>query len=86
MAAPKGNQNGARAAMWRSALKRALARSTEVGTVSAGLARIADKVVLDAALGDKDAWNEIGKRLDGLPSQPVDAQVDGTITIKWQET
>lgn len=69
MGAPVGNNNRGKGQPWQSALRRALARSTPDGTVSAGLAKVADALVAAARGGDKDAWNEIGKRLDGMPTQ-----------------
>ncbi len=74
MAAPLGNQNAKKAKRWEDALNKALARfATEDGKVKAGeaLDKIAETVVLQALAGSKDAWLEIGNRLDGKAAQAV---------------
>lgn len=83
--APIGNQNGAKAKRWQKALERGLARFAE-GTVDDGLDRVADQVVAAAARGDKDAWKEIGDRLDGKPAQAVTVgnEEGQTFTITWK--
>lgn len=59
--------------VWRDALIRALARRSEEGGFAAGLDAIADQVVrLAADEADKDAWKEIGDRLDGKPKQQTE--------------
>lgn len=58
--------------LWRDALMRAVARKSDKEGVAGGLNAIADRVV-DAALeGDKDAWKEIGDRIDGKPKQQTE--------------
>jgi len=74
VAAPLGNQNAAKAKRWQDALNKALARySTEDGKIKAGeaLDKVAETVVGKALAGDKDAWQEIGNRLDGKPAQAI---------------
>lgn len=47
------------------------------------LDRIAERVVLMALKGDKDAIAEIGNRLDGKPRQEVDAAVETPFIVQW---
>lgn len=76
--APLGNTNAARPKLWRRALERALIRvSGSDVDIDKGLDRIADMVVKLALEGDKDAWQEIGNRLDGKPVQAVVGGDDG---------
>ena len=72
MGAPVGNQNARKAKRWQDALVKALARyeTTEVQQGQA-LERIAMRVVEEALGGSKDAWQEIGNRLDGKPAQVI---------------
>lgn len=71
MGAPIGNQNGKKAKRWSDALTRALAKAGEGQGLEAGLDRVAAQVVNAAIDGDKDAWKEIGDRLDGKPAQAI---------------
>lgn len=74
MAAPIGNQNAKKAKRWQDALNKALARyESDDGKIKAGeaLDKIAETVVLQALLGNKDAWQEIGNRLDGKVAQAI---------------
>lgn len=70
MAAPEGNKNAAKGKKWQKALEKALARIGD-GDMEVGLAKVADKVVLAAAYGDKDAWKDIADRLDGKAAQSL---------------
>lgn len=72
--APLGNQNAKKAKRWQKALERALARLSESDT-DGGLDKVADVVAKAAASGDKDAWKEIGDRIDGKATQPVEGQI-----------
>lgn len=97
MAAPLGNQNARKARVWTEALRRALARySAKVGdehpNVDKGLDRLADRMVMAAAIGDEAAFaaitEKIGDRLEGKPAQVIigdaneDAvQVEGRIRL-----
>lgn len=58
---------------WRDALIRALGRRGDADGFEGGVNKVADAVV-SAAIdrNDKDAWKEIGDRLDGKPSQAVE--------------
>lgn len=49
---------------------RAVARGAEC--VDQGFDKIADIVVAQAVAGDKDAWKEIGDRIDGKPKQQTE--------------
>ena len=73
--APKGNSNAARGKEWRDAIRKVLKQyeNKEAG-IERGMAlrKIAERVVEQALIGNKDAWNEIGNRLDGKPSQSID--------------
>jgi hypothetical protein len=72
--APLGNQNAAKAKRWQDALHKALVRfEKEDGSVKAGQAldKIAETVVSQAIAGNKDAWQEIGNRLDGKVPQGI---------------
>lgn len=66
-----GNPGG-RAAVkpWQEALRTAMARRGE-SDYRQTLTKIADKVVEAALAGDRDAWKEIGDRLDGKPAQAI---------------
>lgn len=83
-----GNKNPSKNKPWREALDRALAQFEHKlpdGSVAVKqgevLRAIADRIVLQALAGDKDAWQEIANRLDGKHIQPVDVEVDGTFTV-----
>jgi|SRR5712672_1993790 len=64
---------------WREALDRSLAQF-ESGDIKAGqaLRAIADRVVLLALAGDKEAYKEIAYRLDGPIAQDINVGVDAT--------
>ena len=72
---PKGRQVEAE---WSGAIRRALAQlelKDKDGKVSLkkgqALRAIAETVVTRAVVGDKDAWKEIGERLEGKPAQTI---------------
>jgi hypothetical protein len=72
MAAPLGNQNAAKAKVWRAAIDRALERRTK--SRIDGLKEIdalADKLLDAVASGDLPALKEFGDRLDGKPAQAI---------------
>ena len=79
MGAPLGNLHAAKDRRWRKAIERALARSG--GDVDSGLNPIADQVVAAALKGDRDAWREIGDRLDGKPKQSVDVDLTSRTVV-----
>ena len=85
MGAPVGNQNAKKAKRWQDALIKALARyETQDGSIRAGQAldRLAENVVREALAGSKDAWQEIGNRLDGKPAQSIIGGDDDDPAIK----
>ncbi len=45
------------------------------------LRHLADKLVSKALEGDVQALREIGDRIEGKPTQSIDANVDGHITV-----
>ena len=79
--APIGNKNATKAKPWRDALDKAIKQyenNTGPDPIKRGqvLSRIAKKVIENAMAGDKDAWQEIGNRLDGRPAQSVTVMGD----------
>lgn len=87
MSAPIGNKFAAKAKEWEQALKRAMARKAD-GDFRATLDEIAVVVVAKALDGDKDAWTEIGNRLDGKPIQGIAGHDGGParVIIGWMTT
>lgn len=75
LAAPFGNQNAKNGKLWENALKRAIARRAK-GDLEHGLDTLADKVIEAVTQGEQWAALEVGNRLDGKPSQTVEATVD----------
>lgn len=74
---------------WSGALRRSLAQleikdANGKVTVKKGqaLRAIADSVVTKAIIGDKDAWKEVGERLDGKAAQTIQAEVDANVTVE----
>ena len=81
--APIGNDNATRNKPWADALKRALARyATKDVEPGQAMNKLAERVVADAIAGNKDAWQEIGNRLDGKPHQTIAAEVDASVTVE----
>lgn len=72
MAAPAGNQNAARAKVWRAAIERALERRSQSRTDGIKeIDALADKLLSLVAAGDLPALKEFGDRIDGKPAQAV---------------
>lgn len=72
MAAPVGNQNAARAKVWRAAIERALERRTQSRTDGIKeIDALADKLLTLVAAGDLPALKEFGDRIDGKPAQAI---------------
>ena len=72
--APIGNKNAAKAKAWEGALRAALAQyENKDAKIKKGeaLRKVAETVVAHAIAGNKDAWKEIGDRLDGKPAQAI---------------
>jgi hypothetical protein len=83
---PKGRQVEQ---AWSGAIRRALAQlelKDKDGNVVVkkgnALRAIADTVVSQAVYGNKDAWKEVGDRLEGKAVQPVAAEVDMNLTVE----
>lgn len=70
MAAPIGNQNARNAKRWQQAIRRALARKSNL-SVDKGLDDLADIVVEMAFAGERWAIEEVGNREDGKPAQAI---------------
>lgn len=69
MAAPKGNNNAAKAKVWSDAIRRAIARASGDGRKIIDDA--ADSLVAQALLGDVPALKELGDRVEGKVAQPI---------------
>ena len=75
--APTGNNNAGKGKPWREAIDKALKQyKTDEIKAKTVLHKIATKVVEDALAGNKDAWQEIGNRLDGRPAQSMTVSGD----------
>jgi hypothetical protein len=87
MAAPIGNQNAAKAKVWRAAIMRALERRT--ASRADGIQEIdalAEQLLLAVSSGDLGAIKEFGDRMDGKPHQSVALDGDGEGgPMKFQE-
>ena len=83
--APLGNKNASHDKPWQSALNRALAQyENKAKKVNRGeaLRRVADTVVEQAIDGNKDAWLEIGNRLDGKAPQAITGADGGSLIVE----
>ena len=67
--AQRGNDNAARGAEFREAIRRALSRSA--GTVGKGLDKLCDQLIVAAAAGEQWAMQMVADRLDGKAAQTV---------------
>ena len=70
MAAPKGNQNAAKAKQWAAAIDRALDKRGAGDRLKA-LDELAEKLLAKCDEADMSALKELGDRLDGKPSQQL---------------
>jgi hypothetical protein len=80
-----GNKNAAKGKSWADALRLELATFTDKDLkVSRGqaLRAIAKRVVRSAIAGDKDAWKEIGDRLDGKAAQAITGADGGAVLVR----
>jgi hypothetical protein len=66
-----GNQNAARAKVWRAAIMRALERRKPADERVQAIDELADKLIALVAQGDLGALKELGDRLDGKPAQAI---------------
>ncbi len=69
--APVGNQNAARAKVWRAAIMRALERRKPADERRQAIDELADKLIDLVSAGDLGALKEFGDRLDGKPAQAI---------------
>lgn len=70
--APLGNQNAARAKVWRSAIERALERRTvSRADGQKEIDALAEQLLILVAAGDLGALKEFGDRIDGKPAQAI---------------
>lgn len=69
--APIGNQNAARAKVWRAAIMRALERRKPADERVQAIDELADQLLNLVAMGDLGALKEFGDRLDGKPAQAI---------------
>jgi hypothetical protein len=82
MGAPIGNQNAAKAKVWRAAIMRALERRKPADERIAAIDELADQLINLVALGDLGALKEFGDRLDGKPAQAIIGGEDDDPAIK----
>lgn len=72
MGAPTGNQNAARAKIWRAAIQRALERRSASRTDGIKeIDALAEQLLNLVAAGDLGALKEFGDRIDGKPAQAI---------------
>lgn len=70
--APVGNQNAAKAKVWRAAIERALEiRSQSRVDGKKEIDALAEKLLDLVAAGDLPALKEFGDRMDGKPAQAI---------------
>ena len=85
MAAPVGNQNGAKAKVFQGAMMRAFAARSKSEALEA-LDDVALQLVDQAIAGEQWAIMEVANRLDGKPAQQIvhsgDSESPLSITIK----
>jgi hypothetical protein len=81
MAAPIGNQYGARAKQWQMAIERALDKRGAMDRRTA-LDELAAVLLDQCAMGEAWALRELGDRLDGKPAQSVTGADGGPIDIR----
>lgn len=84
-----GNKNAAKGKDWTDAIRLAL-KTYSADKIKRGhaLRKIAEKLVEKAVDGDKDAWQEIGNRLDGKPVQAIEGTGEGgalTVIVKGED-
>ena len=72
---------------WTDAIKRKLAQleikdgEKVICKKGEALAKIAETVITRAIVGDKDAWREIGDRMEGKPPQAIVGPDNGPIQV-----
>src|SRR5690348_508301 len=85
MAAPVGNQNAARAKVWRAAIERALERRKAADERLKAIDELADKLLDQCADGNLGALQEFGNRLDGKPAQAIIGGDEDDPPVRFQE-
>ena len=70
--APKGSQNHHKGKVWLASVKRAIAKGPGDGKFRKGLDKLAAQLVNAAMRGEQWAIQELGNRLDGKPTQPIE--------------
>lgn len=75
--APEGNQNAKKGRDWTQAIRKALAHYSGEGA-TAGMEKLARKLIEAAENGDAWALKELGDRIEGKPSQTVDMKLTQT--------
>ena len=78
MGAPLGNQNAAKAKVWRAAIERALEKRGK--TRAEALTDLAGRLLDKADEGDIAALRELADRMDGKAVQQIDAEFRGSLT------
>ena len=88
MAAPKGNQNAAKAKQWSAAIERALdKRALKKGNKSRAeaLEELAETFLVACEEGNLMALKELADRLDGKPAQSVALSGDAENPLAFTE-
>ena len=78
--APVGNNNAAKGQRWREAIERALAKRSRAKGIEA-LDELAEKFLDSIVIEGVTGYRELGDRLDGKAMQPIQADVDGSLTV-----
>jgi hypothetical protein len=81
MAAPLGNQNGAKAKIWSDAIARAL-KIEDPRKKRLRLDLLAEALIDKALTGDVGALKEIGDRIEGKPIQPITGEGGGPLIVE----
>lgn len=82
--APLGNQNAAKAKVWRAAIMRALERRKPADERIQAIDELADKLLELVADGDLAALKEFGDRMDGKPAQAIIGGDEDDPPLKFQ--
>ena len=68
--------------IWSDAVRRAVMRR-DAGGIHA-IEKLADAAVQKGLTGDISALREIGDRLEGRAVQPIQADIQGDVTVRWK--
>lgn len=80
--APLGNQNAAKAKVWRAAIERALERRTQSRVDGKKeIDALAEKLLDLVSQGDLPALKEFGDRIDGKPAQAIIGEEDNPLHV-----